>query len=80
MEIAESYSQKAFKQTSPAMNSQSHVLARGWLEDLKRSHPSLSSVNVINKIHSYLLQESFSRSREKAESIKILLSDLKWRL
>lgn len=56
MEIAESSSQKTFKQASPAMNNQSHALARRWLEDLRRSHPSLSSVNVNNKIYSYILK------------------------
>lgn len=56
MEIAGSSSQKTFKQASPAMNNQSHALARRWLEDLRRSHPSLSSVNVNNKIYSYILK------------------------
>lgn len=30
--------------------------AWGWLEDLRRSQPSLSSVKVINKIYSYVLK------------------------
>lgn len=56
MEMVESSSLKVFRQTSPAMNSRSCVLARRWLEDLMRSSPVLSSVNVVNKIHSYTLK------------------------
>lgn len=54
--MVESFSMKAFRQTSPTLNSQTRVAVEG----LVRSSPALSSVNVINRIHSYLLRSGRS--------------------
>lgn len=54
MEMVESPSVKAFRQTSASMNICFCVLVRGLLEDLMRFFPAISSINVIDKIHSYV--------------------------
>jgi len=82
MEMMESPSPKAFRQTSPTMNSQSFVLAKGWLEDLMRSSPALLSVNAINKTHSYFLRAGVLllgvEKRQKGPNLMVFRPQMKF--